>query len=210
MFTSSSQSKYVYLKGVSKDNLSLILDFIYQGSVNVSKSSINGFLKDAHELQIQGLKSDIDPKDSIAVGKSMADNIPSNQISPKALKKRTLNAFDESVRKNGVANDSLATSCRGNEDGILKSSKGNKKAILEQENKENMNISMQSENDAKLSDLNNSQPSGLKKPVTQEERSRIKEVFEKLGRDNSKPGKRRYLVRCSICSKEMRADSKLS
>jgi len=59
MFTHSSQSdSCLYLKGVLKDNLSLILDFIYHGIVDVPKSKMNSFLADAHELQIQGLRSE--------------------------------------------------------------------------------------------------------------------------------------------------------
>merc|ERR1712126_11233 len=47
---------FVYLKGISQENLSCILDFMYNGCVDIPKSNLNQFLEDAQELQIKGLK----------------------------------------------------------------------------------------------------------------------------------------------------------
>jgi len=48
---------FVFLKGVSENNLYNILEFIYNGYVNVNKSDMSSFLSQAEELQINGIKS---------------------------------------------------------------------------------------------------------------------------------------------------------
>jgi len=48
----------IYLKGISQNNLSAVLDFMYHGSVDIPKSKMPAFLADAQELQIKGLKFD--------------------------------------------------------------------------------------------------------------------------------------------------------
>jgi len=52
----NNRDPFVYLKGVSQDSLSSILDFMYNGSVDIPKSSMEQFLSDAQDLQIKGLK----------------------------------------------------------------------------------------------------------------------------------------------------------
>jgi len=49
---------FIFIKGISKENLIHLLDFIYDGSVNISKSNIKSFLDDAKELNIKGLNFD--------------------------------------------------------------------------------------------------------------------------------------------------------
>ena len=46
---------YIYLRGVSYSDLTAILDFIYNGEVNVAQEDLNSFLAVAEELQIKGL-----------------------------------------------------------------------------------------------------------------------------------------------------------
>jgi len=46
---------YIYLRGVSYSDLVSILDFIYNGEVNVAQEDLNSFLAVAEELQIKGL-----------------------------------------------------------------------------------------------------------------------------------------------------------
>merc|ERR1712045_85170 len=45
----------IYLRGVSYSDLVSILDFIYNGEVNVAQEDLNSFLAVAEELQIKGL-----------------------------------------------------------------------------------------------------------------------------------------------------------
>ena len=46
---------YIYLRGVNYTDLVSILDFIYNGEVNVAQEELNSFLAVAEELQIKGL-----------------------------------------------------------------------------------------------------------------------------------------------------------
>jgi len=46
---------YIYLRGVNYNDLTSILDFIYNGEVNVAQEELNSFLAVAEELQIKGL-----------------------------------------------------------------------------------------------------------------------------------------------------------
>ena len=47
----------VYLKGISAKDLKLILDFIYEGEVNVVKEELDSFLEAAETLKVHGLTS---------------------------------------------------------------------------------------------------------------------------------------------------------
>jgi len=227
MFTYSSQNdSCVYLKGVSKDSLSLILDFIYQGSVDVPKSRMAGFLADAHELQIQGLMSDIDPNESITNDKPMANSTPaSKQNKSKASKKRVKNEPEESIRGEAIVaqeRNPLESSNpqSGEENSKLVKQPSKKKHKSEQKNnssvnehlqliQEKTNTSAKSQYDSVLSELNDSQLSNLNDSVTQNEKSRIEEVFEKIAdKCQGTDGKKRGFVRCNICSKEMRSDKR--
>ena len=45
----------IYMRGVNAKDLVAIVDFIYHGEVNIENSDLNGFLKLAGELQLNGL-----------------------------------------------------------------------------------------------------------------------------------------------------------
>jgi len=45
----------LYLKGVKLSNLKLVLDFMYNGEVNVAQEELNTFLNVAEELKVKGL-----------------------------------------------------------------------------------------------------------------------------------------------------------
>jgi len=66
---------YIYLRGVTYNDLASILDFIYNGEVNVAQEDLNSFLAVAEELQIKGLTN----RDST----SGAENSNSNSKRPK-------------------------------------------------------------------------------------------------------------------------------
>jgi len=50
----------ILLKGISHNNLTSILNFMYQGSVDIPKSVLNDFITDAEELQVKGLRDEND------------------------------------------------------------------------------------------------------------------------------------------------------
>ena len=49
------QNPLIYLKGVDYENLEAVLNFMYQGEVNVAQEDINEFLRVAVELDVKGL-----------------------------------------------------------------------------------------------------------------------------------------------------------
>ena len=49
------QNPLIYLKGVDYDNLEAVINFMYQGEVNVAQEDLNGFLGVAQELAVKGL-----------------------------------------------------------------------------------------------------------------------------------------------------------
>ena len=54
---SKHPSPFIYLKGISKANLDNVLDFLYNGQVNILQEDLNKFLETAQELQVKGLLS---------------------------------------------------------------------------------------------------------------------------------------------------------
>ena len=52
---SKHPNPYIFLHGVTYNNLTSILDFIYNGEVNIEQDNLNSFLTLAEELQIKGL-----------------------------------------------------------------------------------------------------------------------------------------------------------
>lgn len=49
------QNPLIYLKGVDYENLMAVLNFMYQGEVNVAQEDLSAFLKVAEELAVKGL-----------------------------------------------------------------------------------------------------------------------------------------------------------
>ena len=52
---SNQANPLLYLSGVDSSNLGFILDFIYNGEVNLYQEHLDGFLKSAQQLEIDGL-----------------------------------------------------------------------------------------------------------------------------------------------------------
>ena len=44
---------YIYMRGITYENLTSIVDFIYNGEVNVAQEDLNSFLTIAEELKIK-------------------------------------------------------------------------------------------------------------------------------------------------------------
>ena len=49
------QHPLVYLKGVKNKELHAVLNFMYQGEVNVAQEELNSFLAVAEDLRVRGL-----------------------------------------------------------------------------------------------------------------------------------------------------------
>ena len=72
----------IFLKEISHDNLASMLDFMYQGSVDIPKSVLNDFIADAEELQIKGLRGEND--DDYRSEKERNDFARTAKTNPKA------------------------------------------------------------------------------------------------------------------------------
>ena len=56
--TSTSQQPLIYLSGVSSSNLVFIMDYIYQGEVDIPQEQLDEFLGVAKKLKIEGLTNE--------------------------------------------------------------------------------------------------------------------------------------------------------
>jgi len=90
---------YIYLRGVTYTDLTSILDFIYNGEVNVAQEDLNSFLAVAEELQIKGLTNRDTPANS---GTS---NSASNSETPKKFSSSTPSASKGSDRPRSAARE---------------------------------------------------------------------------------------------------------
>jgi len=90
---------YIYLRGVTYTDLTSILDFIYNGEVNVAQEDLNSFLAVAEELQIKGLTNRDTPANS---GTS---NSASNSETPKKFSASTPSASKGSDRPRSAARE---------------------------------------------------------------------------------------------------------
>ena len=54
----SNQHPFIYLRGVKYKDLSNLLNFIYQGEVNIPQEELNSFLAVAEDLKVRGLSGD--------------------------------------------------------------------------------------------------------------------------------------------------------
>ena len=52
------QQLVIFLKDTSAADLNAVIEFIYQGSVNVAQTQLASFIKTAEMLQIRGLSGD--------------------------------------------------------------------------------------------------------------------------------------------------------
>ena len=48
---------YIYLKGIKRDVIEPILDFLYNGETKVAQEELNTFLETAQEIQVRGLQN---------------------------------------------------------------------------------------------------------------------------------------------------------
>ena len=58
--TSHQQHPFIYIKGVKPQELSSLIQFMYQGEVNVAQEDLQSFLAAAEELKVNGLSQNSD------------------------------------------------------------------------------------------------------------------------------------------------------
>jgi len=91
---------YIYLRGVTYTDLTSILDFIYNGEVNVAQEDLNSFLAVAEELQIKGLTNRDTP--NAGTSNSAASN---SSETPKKFSASTPSASKSSDRPRSAARE---------------------------------------------------------------------------------------------------------
>jgi len=57
---SKHPSPFVYFKGINRLYLDYVLDFLYNGEVNISQEELSKFLETAKELQVKGLQTELE------------------------------------------------------------------------------------------------------------------------------------------------------
>merc|ERR1719341_1900555 len=56
LFTENNHSHpWIYLKGIKSSELKAVVDFMYQGEVDVSQDNLSQFLATAEDLKVKGL-----------------------------------------------------------------------------------------------------------------------------------------------------------
>jgi hypothetical protein len=67
------QHPLLYLKGIDLTNLQAVLNFMYNGEVNVAQEELNSFLAAAEELQVKGLTQNSSGQNKKATGPKLAE-----------------------------------------------------------------------------------------------------------------------------------------
>ena len=85
------QNLFIYLKGVKYRDLLSVLDFMYQGEVNIEQDRLDSFLEAAEELKVKGLTNKTAKPDyTNKTFKSAADITNKNASHTNTLSKRVL------------------------------------------------------------------------------------------------------------------------
>jgi len=193
---SDRRDPVVYLKGITHGNLSFILDFMYQGNVDIPKSMINDFFADAQELQIKGLRKDDNEDDSL-----------NEQTRSKKLISKSFDAMKEAMksRKRVKMEEEEPVLIGGFDEeetsNLKRARRVPSKATLKTELEDNSNDDP----------LDHSFPKKEKRPLnissfSDEDKARIEAMYEKTENWAGSESKKRCLYSCKLCSMEVRSD----
>merc|ERR1712156_1141584 len=96
----------IYLKGISFLELGSILDFMYNGEVNISQPNLSSFLAVAEELQIKGLQLNQKDKENINRPRKPVEDMENNMKQPRTMedlesmkRQRALNDMENSIKR---------------------------------------------------------------------------------------------------------------
>jgi len=96
----------IYLKGISFLELGSILDFMYNGEVNISQPNLSSFLAVAEELQIKGLQLNQKDKENINRPRKPADDMENSMKQPRTMedlenlkRQRAMNDMENSIKR---------------------------------------------------------------------------------------------------------------
>jgi len=211
---------FVYLKGISQENLSCILDFVYNGCVDIPKSNLNQFLEDAQELQIKGLKVSNEEEENRSTADSLTNNIKSKSKIQKDSIKRELENLISSRLRDTTGKSRIKYSAEKDDDPDYKNYKvtrPKKKVKNDEETLSNLssNVHEEAVHDQlklkKIDELKENHDENLddSNAMDQSVAVTIEGNFEDVkGKSVVSGNQTRYFVRCKICSKEVRRDRK--
>jgi len=214
----------IFLKGISHDNLASMLDFMYQGSVDIPKSVLNDFIADAEELQIKGLRGEND--DDYRSEKERNDFARTAKTNPKASRlgldqdpwsnmgldktKRSNKPMKRELEDKPASNDFLSNDLSEFESLIKDSDTNNLKRAKRPPKKK-----------AKTEPLDDDAPftADIKPKVAShkshnlssmdsEEKAQLESMFEKLDKWGGSDTRKRALYQCKQCSWEGRSDKR--
>ena len=83
----SNPHPLIYLSGISSKNLSFVIDYIYQGEVEIHQEQLSDFMNVAQKLKIAGLNSNLKEE--------MEDKAYSNPVYHQSIKKSSENVVEE-------------------------------------------------------------------------------------------------------------------
>ena len=111
----------LYLSGIHSTNLSLILDYIYQGEVQIYQEHLDSFLEVAQRLKIEGLKSVVKDGDYEDLNKTDS-SITAQDIETEVVEKEEVDSNmrwknEPSVKDNYAASEAIQEHL-GREDGV--------------------------------------------------------------------------------------------
>lgn len=179
---------FIFLKGVSYLELSNLLDFMYNGEVNVKKSNLSDFLALAEELQIKGLA-----KENNVLNKRQ--NLLSSQIpKPRITTGRyeTLSKYLKKENPFDLSDDNLASEGTENKQ---KEEKLNERFSSKYISKPRRDSLREDDGD----DDNNV-------AVSEGEVGVVEDFIKNLNKHLMSGNQKRTVARCRICLRELRRD----
>jgi len=106
------QHPLIYIKGTNSSELSAILDFMYQGEVNVEQKNLEKFLEAASDLKIKGLTRDtVGEQVSTVYSGSTNHALQSHSNSSNLLQSSNLQSYEE-ISKVGMGMEYSETQVR--------------------------------------------------------------------------------------------------
>lgn len=218
MFTKFNDTdRFVYMKGLSYNNLSSILDFMYQGSVDIPKSKVDAFLADAQELQIKGLKFDNENtrNNEAASQKEMVIGNPSSfkgasRKTNKHIKKEEdspITTYKDEYDINASKDIDIPLQMENSLKRVKRPPKKRKLEVKEQFPVDYSTLPQSDLNSFTQSVTNTSQVDELNASIAAANKSKLDEVFENINDRWMGTGtKKRTISRCKLCSVEIRRD----
>lgn len=171
----------IFLKGVSSIDLSNLLDFMYNGEVNVSKANLSSFLSVAEELQVKGLqlnnKTAAKKPDPPPIKRPLTENLLSS------MKRPSLEAMQKYLKKERSGDDNAQSDPISTKPRKLVAPKQEIKAPEEEEEDDDYN-----------------------EPVPEDKVGVVDDFIKRLKTRRVLGNQKRALARCRICLKETRTD----